>query len=97
MQSKRRRFGLAGKLVLAILAVGAIPLTISLSVAYYRGSSELENVIGENFQALADGSAAKVDMALQQIITADRILAHDVDDDLKVLAILSSNQSQSKN
>jgi len=97
MQSKKHRFGLSGKLVLAILAVGAIPLVISLSVAYYRGSSELRDVIGASFHALAEGSAAKVDAELQRIITVDRILAQQAEDDSKVRAELLGNQPQGKN
>lgn len=97
MQSKKRRFGLSGKLVLAILAVGAIPLVISLSVAYYRGSSELQDVIGASFQALAEGSAAKVDAELQRILTVDRILAQQAEDDSKVRTELLGNQPRNKN
>ncbi len=96
MQSKKHRFGLSGKLVLAILAVGAIPLVISLSVAYYRGSSELQDVIGASFQALADGSAAKVDAELQRIITVDRILAQQAEDDPKIHAELLGGQIRDK-
>ncbi|MDO8262895.1 MAG: PAS domain S-box protein [Gallionella sp.] len=97
MQAKKRRLGLSGKLVLAILAVGAIPLVISLSVAYYRGSSELQEVIGASFHALAEGSAAKVDAELQRIITVDRLLAQQAEDDSKVLAELLGNQPRGKN
>jgi len=97
MESKIRRFGLSGKLVLAILAVGAIPLVISLSVAYYRGSNELQAVIGASFQALAEGSAAKVDAELQRIITVDRILARQAENDTKVRAELLGNQPRDKN
>ncbi len=97
MQSKKHRLGLSGKLVLAILAVGAIPLVISLSVAYYRGSSELQDVIGASFHALAEGSAAKVDAELQRIITVDRILAQQAEDDSKVRAELLGNQHRGMN
>ncbi len=97
MQPEKRRFGLSGKLVLAILAVGAIPLAISLSVAYYRGSSELQDVIGASFQALAEGSAAKVDAELQRIITVDRILAQQAEDDPKIHTALLGNQPLIKN
>ena len=96
MQSGKRRFGLSGKLVLAILAVGAIPLMISLSVAYYRGSSELQDVIGASFQALAEGSAAKVDAELQRIITVDRILAQQAEDDSRVRAELFGDKRHDK-
>ncbi len=97
MQSKKHRFGLSGKLVLAILAVGAIPLMISLSVAYYRGSSELQDVIGANFHALAEGSAAKVDAELQRILTVDSILAQQAVFDPEVRSYLFTNQSWGKN
>ena len=97
MQFKKCRFGLSEKLVLAILAVGAIPLVISLSVAYYRGSSELQDVIGASFHALAEGSAAKVDAELQRIFTVDRILAQQAEDDPKVRAELLGNQPREKN
>lgn len=96
MQSKKRRFGLSGKLVLAILAVGTIPLVVSLSVAYYRGSSELQDVIGANFQALADGSAAKVDAELQRILTVDSLLAQQAVFDPEVRSYLFTNQSWGK-
>ncbi|MBI1887350.1 MAG: HAMP domain-containing protein [Nitrosomonadales bacterium] len=97
MQSKKYRLGLSGKLVLAILAVGAIPLVTSLSVAYYRGSSELQDVIGANFQALAEVSAAKVDAELQRILTVDRTLAQQAADNSEVRTELIGNQPRSKN
>jgi signal transduction histidine kinase len=75
MQLTRRRFGLLSKLAMTILVVGTIPLVVSLSVTYYRSSSELQDVIGASFQALAEDSAAKVDAEIQRIITVDRILA----------------------
>lgn len=97
MQSKKHRLGLSGKLVLAILAVGAIPLVTSLSVAYYRGSSELQDVIGANFQALAEVSAAKVDAELQRILTVDRTLAQQAADNFEIHTELIGNQPRDKN
>lgn len=97
MQSKKHRLGLSGKLVLAILAVGAIPLVTSLSVAYYRGSSELQDVIGANFQALAEVSAAKVDAELQRILTVDRTLAQQAADNFEIRTELIGNQPRGKN
>lgn len=88
---------MSGKLVLAILAVGAIPLVISLFVAYYRGSSELQDVIGANFQVLAEGSAAKVDAEIQRIITVDRMLAKQAEDDSKLQPALLDNRFRGKN
>ena len=80
MQHKSRRFGLSGKLILAMLAVGMIPLVGGLSGTYYIGRGELQEVIGTSFQVLAEDSAAKVDAAIQRIIAVDRILAHDAAD-----------------
>lgn len=97
MQSKKYRLGLSGKLVLAILAMGAIPLVISLAVAYYRGSSELQDVIGANFQALAEVSAAKVDAELQRILTVDRTLAQQAADNSEVRTELLGNPPRGKN
>jgi len=62
-----------------------------------QGSSELQDVIGASFHALAEGSAAKVDAELQRIITVDRLLAQQAEDDLKVHAKLLGNQPQGKN
>ena len=44
MHSKKRRLSLSVKLMLDILAVGAILLMVDLSATYYRGSSELQEV-----------------------------------------------------
>jgi signal transduction histidine kinase len=72
---KRLRLGLRGKLILAILVAGSIPIVIGLSAAYVRGNAELEEVIGGSFQALAEDSASKLDRELERLIAADRILA----------------------
>jgi signal transduction histidine kinase len=79
-QSRKYRFGLAEKLVLAMVAVGMIPLIGGLSGTYYIGKNELQEVIGTSFRVLAEDSAAKVDAAIQRIITVDRILAHQAAD-----------------
>jgi signal transduction histidine kinase len=97
MQSGKRRLGLSGKLVLAILSVGSIPLVVSLSVAYYRGHHELQDVIGASFMALAEASAAKVDAELQRIITVDRVLAQQAEDDSRVREKLDGSHRRDKN
>jgi signal transduction histidine kinase len=96
MQSKSHRFGLLRKLVLAILAVGTIPLVVGLSVAYVRGSSELQEVIGASFQVLAEESASKLDAEIQRIITADRLLAQKAAANSAVHTKLSGNRLQGK-
>ncbi len=58
---RRHRFGLWGKLILAILAAGTVPIVVGLSVAYFKGHTQLNEVIGGSFEALARDSAAKLD------------------------------------
>ncbi|MHC4170283.1 MAG: HAMP domain-containing protein, partial [Planctomycetota bacterium] len=72
---ERLRLGLRGKMVLAILAAGSIPIALGLWVAYAKGNNELQQVIGESFQALAKSSASKADAAIQQAISVNRRLA----------------------
>ncbi len=96
MHSKIHRFGLSGKLVLIILAVGAIPLIVGLSVAYYRGKSELQEVIGASFQALAEVSAAKVNEEILRIIKVDLMLAQHAASDSSVRTMLTGNHSRGK-
>ena len=81
----RRRFGLRGKLILAIFAAGSIPIGVGLWVAYDRGNSQLQAVIGDSFKALAMNSASKVDAEIQRIIAINRALAVDaaVDPDIR--------------
>lgn len=73
--NQRQRFGLWGKLVLAIVAAGTIPIVVGLSVAYTKGSTELQAVIGASFRALAEESASKVGAEIQRVIASDRLLA----------------------
>ena len=73
--AQKRRLGLWGKLVIAILLAGSVPIVIGLSVAYVRGTTELQEVIGASFQALAEESASKVDAEIRHVIAADRALA----------------------
>lgn len=75
MRTEKRYFGLSKKLVLAILVTGTIPLVIGLSASYYRGSSELQDVIGASFQTLAEVSASKVDAKIEHLINEGRAAA----------------------
>jgi len=59
-----------------MLAVGMIPLVGGLSGTYYIGRRELQEVIGTSFRVLAEDGAAKVDAAIQKLMTVDRIWAH---------------------
>ncbi|MDH3671233.1 MAG: hypothetical protein OES46_08700 [Gammaproteobacteria bacterium] len=91
MQSNSRRFGLWGKLVLAIVAAGTIPIVVGLAVAYIKGNSELQQVIGGSFQVLAEESASKVDAEIQRVVAADRLLAKRAATDPAVRNALSSS------
>ena len=71
----RIRLGLGGKLILAILVAGSIPIVVGLSATYFRGNAQLIEVIGGRFRALAKVSAAKIDGELLHLITGDRELA----------------------
>jgi signal transduction histidine kinase len=71
----RIRLGLGGKLILAILVAGSIPIVVGLSATYFRGNAQLIEVIGGSFRALAKVSAAKIDGELLHLITGDRELA----------------------
>ena len=92
MPSTNRRFGLWGKLILAIVAAGTIPIVVGLAVAYIKGNTELQEVIGRSFQALAEESASKVDAEIQRVVAADRLLAKRAATDPAVRnALLSSS------
>jgi hypothetical protein len=73
--AKKHRLGLTGKLVLAIVAAGSIPIVVGVSVAYVEGKSELHEVIGSSFEALAQDSASKIDREFERAIALDRLVA----------------------
>ncbi len=92
--NERRRLGLRGKLILAILAAGSIPIGVGLWVAYDRGNSQLEAVIGDSFKALAMNSASKVDAEIQRVIAIDRALASEAAADASLRdAVLGAGRS----
>ena len=92
MATQKRRFGLWAKLVIAIVVAGTVPIVIGLSVAYIRGSAELQEVIGASFQALAQDSASKVDAEIRHVIVADRLLARQVLKDPEIREHLLTNK-----
>ncbi len=83
------RLGLRGKLVLAILGAGSVPIVVGLSVAYFEATSELQTVIGESFKALAEDSASKIEAEIERIVAYDRRLAEQAATDRAVRAELS--------
>ncbi|MBX3124273.1 MAG: HAMP domain-containing protein [Nitrospira sp.] len=64
-----------GRIVLAIVLVGCIPLLISLILAYMSGMRSLRDVIGGNFQAIAEQAADRLTMLVQSEVQGVRLLA----------------------
>ena len=64
-----------GRIVLAIVMVGCIPLLISLVLAYMSGMRSLRDVIGGNFQAIAEQAADRLTMLVQSEVQGVRLLA----------------------
>ena len=64
-----------GRIVLAIVLVGCIPLLTCLILAYVSGMRSLRDVIGENFQTIAAQAADRVTMLVQGEIQRVRLLA----------------------
>lgn len=70
------RWGLQPKLILAMLLVGVVPLIVGLSLAFWQGSREIQTVNGENFKALAEEAARKVDLLMSdEVARTSRIAA----------------------
>lgn len=64
-----------GRIVLAIILVGCIPLLIGLLLASMSGMRSLRDVIGGNFQAIAAQAADQVAMLVEGEIQGLRLLA----------------------
>src|SRR5512134_1942781 len=63
-----------GRIVLAIVLVGCIPLLIGLVLAYVSGMRSLRDVIGGNLQAVAVQAADRVTMLVQSEVQGVRLL-----------------------
>jgi len=63
-----------GRIVLAIVLVGCIPLLIGLVLAYVSGMRSLRDVIGGNLQAVAIQAADRVAMLVQGEVQGVRLL-----------------------
>ncbi len=61
-ERKRARWGLKGKLITAMLLVGAAPLLIGLGMAFLQGTRELHEAAGASFAILASESARALDL-----------------------------------
>ena len=80
---------------MAILAVGGTPIVVGLSIAYVNATSELREVIGASFTALAQDSALKIDTEIQRLITHDRFLAQQAGADARVIQAFSTQSPAS--
>ena len=70
------RWGLQPKLILSMLLVGVVPLIVGLGLAFWQGSREIQIVNGENFKALAEETARKVDLLVSdEVARTSRIAA----------------------
>ena len=63
-----------GRIVLAIVLVGCVPLLIGLLLAYMSGMQSLRDLIGGNLQAVAVQAADRVSMLVQGEIQAVRLM-----------------------
>ena len=54
-----------GRIVLAIVLVGGVPLLVGLVLAYMSGMRSLRDVIGGNFQTIAAQAADRVTMLIE--------------------------------
>ena len=63
-----------GRIVLAIVLVGCIPLLIGLVLAYVSGMQSLRDVIGGNLQAVAIQAADRVTMLVQAEVQGVQLL-----------------------
>ncbi|TAJ22884.1 MAG: sensor histidine kinase [Nitrospirae bacterium] len=71
-------FGLKQKIILSILGAGALPLILGMVMTYFQGTTELERVIGGNFQALAGETARSIDLVLSgEIARRQRVTSND--------------------
>jgi two-component system, NtrC family, sensor kinase len=71
-----RRWGLQLKLILSMLLVGIVPLMVGLGLAFWQGSREIQVVNGENFKAIAEESARKIDLLMSdEVARTSRIAA----------------------
>jgi len=66
MRESSIKGGFTKKLILSMLLVGLLPLVVGLSMAFYLGMREIQEVNGVNFQALAIETARRVDLVVAE-------------------------------
>ncbi|HTK87556.1 MAG TPA: ATP-binding protein [Nitrospiraceae bacterium] len=65
----RSRVGLRGKLISAMLLVGAVPLVVGMGMALVQGTQELHQMAGVNFESLASEAARTMDLVFSDELT----------------------------
>lgn len=65
----RSRLGLRGKLISAMLLVGAVPLVAGMGMALVQGTQELHQMAGVNFESLAAEAARTMDLVFSDELT----------------------------
>jgi two-component system, NtrC family, sensor kinase len=65
----RSRVGLRGKLISAMLLVGAVPLVVGMGMALVQGTHELHQMAGVNFESLAAEAARTMDLVFSDELT----------------------------
>ena len=65
----RSRVGLRGKLISAMLLVGAVPLVVGMGMALVQGTRELHQMAGVNFESLAAEAARTMDLVFSDELT----------------------------
>jgi two-component system, NtrC family, sensor kinase len=65
----RSRVGLRGKLISAMLVVGAVPLVVGMGMALVQGTQELHQMAGVNFESLAAEAARTIDLVFSDELT----------------------------
>jgi signal transduction histidine kinase len=60
-----------------MLLVGIVPLMVGLGLAFWQGSREIQVVNGENFKALAEETARKIDLLMSDEVARTSRIATD--------------------
>jgi len=69
------KWGIQWKIAIAVLIAGLAPALAGISYTYLSGTNALKKAIGVNFQTLAEETADKIDVVLEEEIEDARSLA----------------------
>lgn len=62
------KFGLKTKLIISMMIVGVLPLFLVGTFSYLQGNKSLQEILGSNFQALAQEMSAQIDFLTEEEI-----------------------------